>query len=469
MSTSRPAPNGRRVALVDEARGEFLFLQRVAAEIDARIGHGAAIQIVQDPGDLSPGERVGCLLPTQEPAFATAMELSDAALAAEVARCEVEFGIPNLRRLWLSDLDAWRDGAPDGVMARRAVGFLRVLDELFIANPGLAGGFGEESGRLLKRAFRAVALHHGRRPVIALGPLFPGRVVFTDQEDLQATVQARPSHEPDNVDVAAAEALVASVRGGTLQFSEPRDLSLNPGRVRNYTRLLGRQVRRAQPGAVNTHLGTFTRDFVGQRVRIAVLERFAVDLSPARGAIFYPLHAARDSQITIRGEVFRDQSWIIEHLLNSVPYGVELWVKPHPAAAGQVQVSRLLALRSRHPQLRIIRPTVHAHAVIQACDAVVTVNSTTGFEALMFQRPVVTLGESLYRGAGLTTDVEDLSELPVILGAVIGRAPAPPAAVVQLLAYYHATSHEAAPIYLDQGQGNAARYATALTEELGVR
>jgi hypothetical protein len=64
------------------------------------------------------------------------------------------------------------------------------------------------------------------------------------------------------------------------------------------------------------------------------------------------------------------------------------------------------------PQVRLLSPYVHPHEAIQHTEAVVTINSTAGFESLLFHKPVVVLGNVSYRGYGATIDVKNVVDLP---------------------------------------------------------
>jgi hypothetical protein len=457
---------GARLALIGEARGEFLFLAKIAGHARALLGEDAVVQIELDPADLSDAERASTLVPALEPEFAQAHRHAGEELPGLIAEAEERYGIASLPRLWRSDLAFWRDGADEELLARDALGYLAVFDRLFAENPLLAGGFAEESGRLIKRAFRAVARSHDRRLLIGFPIPLPGRLVFVDQEELDEGMPPWEGFEPSPEQLEYARQLVEQVTSSELQFSEPRDLTLNLGRVRNFGRLLLREVRRSEPGAANAHTFTFARDFALQRARLVVLRRLARRRAAAGRTIFYPLHGSGDSQITIRGDAFRDQLALVDLLASMLPYGYRLLVKPHPIYAGEVPLARLLALRRRRPALEILDASVHAHELLRSVSAVVCVNSTTGFEALMFGVPVVTLGKSLYRGRGLTYDVGDLADLGGALARAV-RGPAPDSAGVErLLAYLYAASDDITPIYRDAGDENARRFAETLVRRL---
>ncbi|HMO07145.1 MAG TPA: capsular polysaccharide biosynthesis protein, partial [Paracoccaceae bacterium] len=55
-------------------------------------------------------------------------------------------------------------------------------------------------------------------------------------------------------------------------------------------------------------------------------------------------------------------------------------------------------------------PRAHPPALIDACDEVITITSTLGFEALIRGKPVTCLGAPFYAGWGLTTDLSPLPD-----------------------------------------------------------
>jgi len=56
-------------------------------------------------------------------------------------------------------------------------------------------------------------------------------------------------------------------------------------------------------------------------------------------------------------------------------------------------------------------------------DAVVTVNSTVGFEAIMMGKPVMLLGTAIYGGHGLTVDARTPNDWPYLMKELINHRP----------------------------------------------
>ena len=126
--------------------------------------------------------------------------------------------------------------------------------------------------------------------------------------------------------------------------------------------------------------------------------------------IYLPLHAPNDSQITVRAPQFYRQEYLVEMISRFLPQGYKLYVKPHPAAIYDYSL-KMLRYCSKIENVVLLRPEVSSHDIIENSDTVIVVNSTVGFESLFYFKPVIVLGESFYKGYGVTIDVEYLYEL----------------------------------------------------------
>lgn len=65
----------------------------------------------------------------------------------------------------------------------------------------------------------------------------------------------------------------------------------------------------------------------------------------------------------------------------------------------------------------LIPPSYRSAELIKKSEGVIVINSTAGFEALMYGKPVIILGTEFYMDVGITYDVKDLRELPKLYNA----------------------------------------------------
>ena len=102
-----------------------------------------------------------------------------------------------------------------------------------------------------------------------------------------------------------------------------------------------------------------------------------------------------------------------------------LIVKPHPAEG--LRVPRLArALGPLGAQGGLVRQA-HVHDLIQASDWVVTVSSSAGLEAALFDKPTLVMGRALYGGKGFTWDAEAYGSVDAAVGAVTAARTLSPA------------------------------------------
>lgn len=138
---------------------------------------------------------------------------------------------------------------------------------------------------------------------------------------------------------------------------------------------------------------------------------------------FFPLHLMDDSAITIRAPQFQRQEEVVQFIAERcLPWGTKLYVKPHPAAMHAYGMD-MLAKIARIPNVRLIDPRIPAHTLIAASQAVTVINSTVGFEGLLYGKPVIALGRVFYRGWGVTTDVDQLADLRGAIAHAVANPP----------------------------------------------
>jgi capsule polysaccharide export protein KpsC/LpsZ len=92
-------------------------------------------------------------------------------------------------------------------------------------------------------------------------------------------------------------------------------------------------------------------------------------------------------------------------------------VKEHPMSIGRNSVHMLRRL-ARDGRIRVVDPYTSSLELVRRSVAVATVSSTVGLEALLYQKPVLTLGRPFYSGYGVTLDadgVEGIEERAVEL------------------------------------------------------
>lgn len=198
-----------------------------------------------------------------------------------------------------------------------------------------------------------------------------------------------------------------------------------------------------------------------RRVRRQYQRRFCRRPDPGEDYIFFPLHYPIETTLMIRARPFAYQEWLVEYLTRCLPQGYTLYVKEHPYSPGQFSTSFIRRLRG-FPNIRLLHPEVSSHEVIRRAAAVVVINSTAGFEALLYGRPVVTVAPSYYANQGVTIDVRDLAQLPDALRRALAFVPDPDA-ITRLVARLRSASYDGA-FWLDASPESVPETIDALLD-----
>ena len=111
--------------------------------------------------------------------------------------------------------------------------------------------------------------------------------------------------------------------------------------------------------------------------------------------IYFPFHYIDDAQIRLKKPEVYDQYCLARNIALNLPIGYTLAVKPHPFYSGGYDIRELRQL-AKIPNISVINPSHHSRSIISHAKAVITVNSTVGYEALILGKPVFCLADPFY-------------------------------------------------------------------------
>ncbi|MGE0626200.1 MAG: capsule biosynthesis protein [Hyphomicrobiaceae bacterium] len=147
-------------------------------------------------------------------------------------------------------------------------------------------------------------------------------------------------------------------------------------------------------------------------VRNAVsMQRHYQGLPEGKPFIYYPLHVPADMALTLRSPEYLDQLALIDYILRVIPASHMLAIKEHPAQIGAIPAARLKQLIRRYDNLVVLAPKSNNFSILERADAVVSVNSKSGAEALLLGKQVVVLGDAFYGKCPLVLRANRLHDL----------------------------------------------------------
>ncbi len=129
--------------------------------------------------------------------------------------------------------------------------------------------------------------------------------------------------------------------------------------------------------------------------------------------VFAPLQVPGDSQLRLFGGRFRTVPDFIDALVQAaaaLPEGWHLKIKEHPTA----ETSFADRITGRNPRV-VLDNRTDTFALVAGSEAVVTVNSSVGLEAMFFDKPVVACGDCFWAIPGIAATAPDTASLATVL------------------------------------------------------
>jgi capsule polysaccharide modification protein KpsS len=204
----------------------------------------------------------------------------------------------------------------------------------------------------------------------------------------------------------------------------------------------------------------FVSNYARERARAIAARGLYRKPREGRPFAYFPLHVTDDYKIKRVIPHCVDQASIIEQVADALPQGYDLVLKEHPMSVGRNRLSLLRRL-ARIPNARLVDPHTSSHDLIDDASAVIVISSTVGLEALMYDKPVLTLGQPFYANAGVTMDLDSFAGIREAVPAVLTWRPDHE----RILAFLHAARarcHPGTPVLVDRSDANAERLAGSL-------
>ena len=146
-----------------------------------------------------------------------------------------------------------------------------------------------------------------------------------------------------------------------------------------------------------------------------------LDLNNARYAVF-PLHTEPEISLLLYGRPFLNQIEIVRALALSLPADMTLVIKEHPWMVGKRSLD---SYRKFHeiPRVRIAAPETELRDLIADAALVAVLTGSSGIEAAVLKRPVVTLGPTMVNllPDTMVAHCRDLTQLPEAIARLMAE------------------------------------------------
>jgi hypothetical protein len=327
-------------------------------------------------------------------------------LDEEVQRIEETYPITHLRDVYRNDWPL--AGRSEEEAIRRTVAHFRALERVFDdVGPDVA--LPEVGNETIRIAAHLIANARDIPALFMLHTIFPNPVrVYVDT--LHAPIAPLSELRELTADERAeVEAFRAAFSASAIPIRRHRRVPIEGRRAKIFA---GHVMRKLTDDGDNDYLQPWRllRENASEWMRARLARPFYDRLDPNRPFVYFPLHVTDDYKIQRVIPHCADQASLVEQVADALPQGHDLVLKEHPMSVGRNSIGLLQRLRQR-PNVRLVNPYTSTHELIRNSEGVVVISSTVGLEALLYEKPVLTLGEPYYAGFGVTLDLRSLAEI----------------------------------------------------------
>jgi hypothetical protein len=295
--------------------------------------------------------------------------------------------------------------------------------------------------------------------------LFLFYTIFPNPLRLYANTMHAPIAPPEDVreltsgEMAEVERFIGEFTARAKPIRPYRRPRITPRTLRDFGRHIAVRVLRDRD---NEYLrpSRFVTNYVRERARALAARSLYSELDPGRKLVYFPLHVTDDYKIKRVIPHCVDQASLIEQVAAALPHGYDLILKEHPMSVGRNRLAMLRRL-TRVENVRLLEPHTSSHELIERSEAIVVISSTVGLEALMYAKPVLTLGQPFYSGYGITLDVDSFREIRDRVPALLEFQP-DRERIVQFMHAAMRRCHPGAPVLVDSSDANALALAKSL-------
>ena len=137
--------------------------------------------------------------------------------------------------------------------------------------------------------------------------------------------------------------------------------------------------------------------------------------------VYYPLHVEPERQLLLVAPFHTNQLEIITNIAKSLPVGFKLYVKEH----GMMAINGWRPIQYYEqimdlPNVEIIHPSLDSKTLLESCSLVVTINGTTGLEAIFHKKPVIVFSNTSYSTISSVCKIDKIEELPQTIKSLLG-------------------------------------------------
>jgi hypothetical protein len=385
-------------------------------------------------------------------------------LDAEADRIVADYGLLNLRDVYKTDLP-YRNSRDERFLVERTVRHFLAIERLMERlDPEVV--IPEVGSETMRTVVHVVGRTQGRRVLFLMYTMFDDPLRLYENTMHAPIVDDAEVRELGEGEERALDGFIERFTARAKPIREYRAVRVNTGRLRTIARHFAVKAIWDRDNEYLTPIEWLKRD-AREKARAAGLRSLYSAPASGRPFVYFPLHVTDDYKILRLIPHCVDQEALIKQVAAALPHGYDVVIKEHPMSIGRNSYAMLRRL-TKVSNVRLVEPHTSSHQLIREARAIAVISSTVGLEALLYNRPVMTLGQPFYSGYGVTVDVDSFREIPWALSRLLEFEPDRE----RTRRFLHAAMrhcHPGKPVLVDRSDDNARTLAVTLDRAMAGR
>jgi hypothetical protein len=374
----------------------------------------------------------------------------------ETDRLESDYEMSSLREVYRTDPPCYEQD--EAWCVERTVRHFVALERIF-DDWGPDVVVPEVGSETIRTAMHQIGLARGVTVLFLFYTLFPNPL------RLYANTMHAPLVDPDDLrplepeERREVEEFVEAFKLKGKPIRQYRDTTINADAARAFARNFGIWLREDRDNEYARLLSAAVQRR-RERARGIAAKSLYRPLRQGRPFVYFPLHVTDDYKIKRVIPHCVHQDALIEQVAAALPQGYDVVLKEHPMSVGRNSLAMLRKLAAID-NVRLVDPYTSSHELIRRAAGIAVISSTVGLEALMYGKPVLTLGQPFYAGYGVTLDVDTFRVLHEKVPELLSFEPD----MERILRFLHAgmrRCYPGRPYLVDASDENAAALAESL-------
>ena len=128
--------------------------------------------------------------------------------------------------------------------------------------------------------------------------------------------------------------------------------------------------------------------------------------------IYFPLHKIPEFSTLLKGNKYMDQLYLIETLSKNIPINYKLLIKEHPSMlSSHARSKNFYEIINKLPNVEMIDFRTRPDEIIKKAKLVVILDSTSGIEAILNGKPLLTMVPFVYDFLNLSVENKKIENL----------------------------------------------------------